>query len=104
LQADGLQAVTEHDRHADKGAGLEFEKGQVAQGAPGEEGHDACGGGKAQADEKHRPADGHRVLHQQKVPPQTMVISTSTHSALLSRRKREEAWGAFGDVMILRTT
>ena len=25
-----------------------------------------------------------------KVPPQTMVISTSTHSALLNREKREE--------------
>ncbi|GAB6407578.1 hypothetical protein PMHK_50060 [Pseudomonas sp. MHK4] len=38
-----------------------------------------------------------------KVPPQTMVISTSTHSALLSRRKREEAWEEFADVMILHT-
>jgi hypothetical protein len=32
-----------------------------------------------------------------------MVISTSTHSALLSRRKREEAWEEFADVMILHT-
>ncbi|MNQ81233.1 hypothetical protein D3C85_962440 [compost metagenome] len=39
-----------------------------------------------------------------KVPPQTMVINTNTHSALLSRRKREEAWEVFTDVMILRTT
>ena len=39
-----------------------------------------------------------------KVPPQTMVISTSTHSALLNREKREEAWEEFTDVMTLRAT
>jgi hypothetical protein len=35
------------------------------------------------------------------VPPQTMVISTSTHSALLNREKRGEE---FADVMTLHTT
>ncbi len=38
------------------------------------------------------------------VPPQTMVISTSTHSALLSRENREDGWEVFDDVMTLRTT
>ena len=39
-----------------------------------------------------------------KVPPQTIVISTSTHSALLNRVKREEAFGEFTDVMTLHAT
>jgi hypothetical protein len=33
-----------------------------------------------------------------------MVISTSTHSALLNREKREETWEEFTDVMTLHTT
>ncbi|MNQ63493.1 hypothetical protein D3C85_778760 [compost metagenome] len=39
-----------------------------------------------------------------KVPPQIMVISTSTHSALLSRNKLEVGVEEFADVMALRAT
>ena len=66
LQADGLHAIAEHDRGANEGTGFQFKPGQVAQGAQRKEPDYDGRRRKPQAHEKHRPADGHRMLHQQK--------------------------------------
>ncbi|MCY1422696.1 hypothetical protein D9M71_383880 [compost metagenome] len=65
LQAHGLQAIAEHDRSADEDPGLEFGQGQPRQRLERHQADEQGRGGEAQANEKHRAADGHDIVHQQ---------------------------------------
>jgi hypothetical protein len=88
LQADGLQAVTEHDRHADEGAGLEFEQVRSRKWRQENSATMAAAAAKRRPTKNIGPLTVMACCTSRKVPPQTMVISTSTHSALLKREKR----------------
>src|SRR3546814_2626902 len=61
-QAQGLQAVTEEHRDADRDAAAQFSRGQAAQMTPADRAEQQRGQTKAQRDERERSAPLQRRL------------------------------------------
>src|SRR5476649_2544042 len=63
MQADCLQAVTEHDRGANGNTGLEFRQRHIPKDFEGEQRNNGRRCGKTQTHEEHRAAGRQRMLH-----------------------------------------
>ncbi len=104
LQAHGLQAVAEHDRHADEGAGLESNKVRSRRVRQEKRATMIAAAAKRRPTKNIGPLTVIGVLHQQEGAAPDHGDQHQHAFGLAEPQETGGSLGVFGDVMILRTT